>query len=172
LLSEEKEASDFNLVQVNSEEPESSSPSGSLALLLFEPLSIAGGIGAELPFLQELLDPGLETRWETWVELNPETARALGVRDRDLVRVSSPDGSIEAKARVTSRIVPDAAAIPIGLGRRAGGGRWARGIGVNPLELLSPRRENRRGLPETDTTRVQVTVVAKARPSRPPERKV
>jgi hypothetical protein len=172
LLSERKETSDFNLVQVNGEETASSTSSGSLALLLFEPLSIAGGIGAELPFLQELLDPGLETRWETWVELHPETAGTLGVRDRDWVRVSSPDGSIEARARVTTRVVPEATAIPIGLGRRTGGGRWARGIGVNPLELLSQRRENRSGLPETDTTRVQVTVVAEAKPSRLPERKV
>jgi anaerobic selenocysteine-containing dehydrogenase len=155
LLSQKKEDSESYLVQMNAtESPETETPqSRSLSLLLFEPLPIAGGVGAELPFLQEILDPGHEARWETWVEIHPETARSLGVRDRDSVRVSSADGSIEAKARVTSRVVPGAAAIPIGLGRRGGGGRWARGIGANPLKLLSPRREPPDGLPDTDTTR-------------------
>ncbi len=128
---------------------------GTLALLLFEPLPIAGGTGAELPFLQAILDPGHEERWETWAELHPETAARLGIRDRDWVRVQSGRASLPVRARITPRVVPGAVAMPVGLGKR-GGGRWARGAGANPLRLLSPARDALSGLPDFEATEVRV----------------
>jgi molybdopterin-containing oxidoreductase family iron-sulfur binding subunit len=128
-----------------------------LALFLFEPLPVCDGTGAELPFLQEILDPSLEERWKTWVEIHPRTAESLGIQDQVIVRVSSPYGSIPAKARVTERVVPGVAAMPIGLGKRAGG-RWARGTGSNPLRLLGPLREPLSGLPDPGATRVRIGV--------------
>jgi anaerobic selenocysteine-containing dehydrogenase len=143
---------------------------GSLALVLFEPLPIAGGTGAELPFLQGILDPGLEERWETWAEIHPETAAALRIRDRDLVVISSPRGSITARARVGARVVPGAVAVPVGLGKRAGG-RWAAGVGANPLLLLSGERELFSGLPDPGATRVRIALAPGHEASGPPERK-
>jgi anaerobic selenocysteine-containing dehydrogenase len=128
---------------------------GSLRLVLFEPLAIAGGTGAELPFLQGILDPGDEERWETWAEIHPDTAAELGIRDREPVTVSSPKGSIPVRARLTPRIVPGAVAIPVGLGKAAGG-RWAAGVGSNPLHLLSDERELYSGFPDPGATRVRV----------------
>jgi len=128
----------------------------SLVLHLFEPLPIAGGTGAELPLLQGILDPGLEERWETWVEINPETASALRVQDRDWVRIRSSRGAIVARARVTPRVVPGVAAVPVGLGK-AGGGRWASGVGANPLRLLLPTRDPLSGLPDFEGTTVEVS---------------
>jgi anaerobic selenocysteine-containing dehydrogenase len=141
---------------------------GSLALYLFEPLPIAGGTGAELPFLQGILDPGYEERWETWAEIHPESAAPLGIGDRDLVRVTSPQGAIVARARVSQRVVPGVVAIPIGLGKRAGG-RWANGVGANPMQLLSPARDPLCGLPDFEATRVRVSLVRPPREG--PERK-
>ena len=83
-----------------------------LALYLFEPLPIAGGAGAELPFLQGILDPGHEERWETWAEINPESAARFGIGDRTFIRVTSPQGAITARARVTPRVVPGVARGP------------------------------------------------------------
>ena len=128
---------------------------GSLALVLFEPLPVAGGTGAELPFLQAILDPGHEERWETWAEIHPETAAGLGIRDRDRVVISSPHASILARARVGPRVLPGAVAVPVGLGKRAGG-RWAAGVGANPLLLLSGERELFSGLPDPGATRVRI----------------
>lgn len=130
-----------------------------LALQLFEPLALAAGRGAELPFLQEILDAGVEERWRTWVELHPVTAAALGVEDGAPVRVASSHGEIRARAQVTDRVVPGVAALPVGLGRRAGG-RWSAGRGANPLQLLSPVRETRSGLPDLGATRVRVLALA------------
>lgn len=134
-------------------------PKGSLALLLFEPLPIAGGTGAELPFLQAILDPGHEEHWETWAEIHPESAAALGVKHRSWVRVESPRGSLVMRANVSPRVVPGAVAIPLGLGKQ-GGGRWARGIGSNPLRLLAPARDLLSGLPDFGATTVRVSPAA------------
>jgi len=130
-----------------------------LALLLFEPLPIAGGCGAELPFLQGILDPGHEARWETWAEIHPETAHALGVGDREWVRIETDRGVIVARTRVGPRVVRGVVAVPVGLGKRAGG-RWASGLGANPLRLLSGDRDPLCGLPDFGATIVRVSAAA------------
>jgi anaerobic selenocysteine-containing dehydrogenase len=133
-----------------------------LELVVFEPLVVSAGIGAELPFLQELLDAGHEARWETWAELNPETATELDVRGGDIVRLATPLGSIDASARLTERIVPGVVAVPVGLGRRAGG-RWAQGVGANPLRILSLAREPVSGIPDPEATRVRIALAERGR---------
>ncbi|MGH9367217.1 MAG: molybdopterin-containing oxidoreductase family protein [Thermoanaerobaculia bacterium] len=141
-----------------------------LALVLFEPLALAGGTGAELPFLQGILDPGEEERWETWADLHAETAAALGIADRDRVTVSSPHGAISVCARVGLRVVPGVVAIPVGQGKRAGG-RWAAGVGANPLRLVSGERELFSGLPDPGSTKVQVTKADGGERGRPADRR-
>ncbi len=141
-----------------------------LALVLFEPLALAGGTGAELPFLQGILDPGEEERWETWADIHPETAASLGIADKDRVTVSSPHGAISVRARIGLRVVPGVVAIPVGQGKRAGG-RWAAGIGSNPLRLVSGERELFSGLPDPGATKVRVTKGAGGALGRPAERK-
>ncbi|HEY0593714.1 MAG TPA: molybdopterin-dependent oxidoreductase [Thermoanaerobaculia bacterium] len=132
--------------------------SRSLALLLFEPLAVSGGSGAELPFLESLLDPGHPDRWGTWGEINPETARRLGVRSGDTIRVSTGEAAVAVRAMVTERVVPDLIAIPLGLGKR-GGGRWAARVGENPLRLVGREREAVSRLPRLEAS-VQISVVA------------
>jgi hypothetical protein len=132
-----------------------------LALILFEPLPVSAGSGAEVPFLQAILDPALEESWETWVEVSPETARSLDIGDRDWVQLESARGRIEARARVTSRVVPGAVAVPVGLGRQSGG-RWSRGVGANPLRLIPPETSPLGGLSPPGATRVTVTVLERA----------
>lgn len=129
---------------------------GGLSLILFEPLPIAGGTGAELPFLQGLLDPGLSERWECWGEIHPDSASSLHIRDGALIRVASGREAIVVRARVTDRVVPGAVAIPLGLGKLAGG-RWAERVGANPLRLLDAAREPLSSLPLFGSTRVLVT---------------
>jgi formate dehydrogenase alpha subunit len=47
-----------------------------------------------------------------FVEVSPEDARSLGVRDRQRVRVASRRGEVELEARVTSDVVPGVLFIP------------------------------------------------------------
>jgi anaerobic selenocysteine-containing dehydrogenase len=85
--------------------------------------------------------------WQTWVELHPDTARKLGVKDGDIVRVTSPEGELEAPVYIYPAIRPDTVAIPLGQGH-TDGGRFARERGSNPVKLLGA---------QTDTTGTNLT---------------
>jgi anaerobic selenocysteine-containing dehydrogenase len=93
--------------------------------------------GANKPWLQEVPDPNTTVMWGTWIEMNPKTAEALGLDDQDVVRISSPAGSVEATVYKYPAIRPDTIAMPFGQGHSAYG-QFAAARGVNPLDLLSP----------------------------------
>jgi formate dehydrogenase major subunit len=60
---------------------------------------LSGVMSRWLPWLAELMP-------ELFCELSPEHAAEIGVRNTDWVRISTPRGSIRAKALVTGRIRP------------------------------------------------------------------
>jgi molybdopterin-containing oxidoreductase family iron-sulfur binding subunit len=93
------------------------------------------GRGANKPWLLENADPVTKIAWHSWVEVSPETARKLRVEDGDILRVSSPHGTLEAPAYVYPGISADTVAIPLGLGHTQYGS-FASGRGVNGLDLL------------------------------------
>jgi len=113
------------------------------------------GRGAHLPWLQQMPDPLTTAVWDAWVEINPATARQLGISHGDLVEVTSMAGAIELPAIVYPGIRPDVVAIPLGQGHQAGG-RYAAGRRANLLQLLADPRDERHGLPAWGATRVQV----------------
>ncbi len=78
---------------------------------------------------------------ETWVEVNPLTARALGVGNGDVVKISSPTGEIEAIVYEYAGIRMDVLAIPIRQGSPYLGNPIDR-RGDNPLTLLALSQNN------------------------------
>ena len=91
--------------------------------------------GANKPWLQELPDPTTTVMWNTWVEMNPETAHELGIENDDVVRVISEVGEVEAYVYLYPAIRPDTIAMPFGQGHTAYG-RYAEKRGVNPADLF------------------------------------
>jgi anaerobic selenocysteine-containing dehydrogenase len=91
--------------------------------------------GANKPWLQELPDPTTTVMWNTWVEINPETAHELGLEDDDVVRIVSEAGELEVPVYRYPAIRPDTIAIPFGQGHTAYG-RYAENRGVNPANLF------------------------------------
>ena len=92
--------------------------------------------GANKPWLQEIPDPTTTVTWNTWVEINPDTASKLGIDNDDVVLISSDAGVIEASVYKYPAIRPDVIAVPFGQGHTAYG-QFAQGRGVNPADLLS-----------------------------------
>jgi molybdopterin-containing oxidoreductase family iron-sulfur binding subunit len=113
------------------------------------------GRGANLPWLQELPDPLTSIVYGSWVEVNPVTAKELGLADGDVVSVESPGGALEAPVFVYQAIRPDVIAIPIGQGHSAYG-RYAKNRGVNPLQILAPQEEPVTGSLALGGTRVKL----------------
>jgi len=99
---------------------------------------VLGEAGANKPWLQEIPDPTTTVTWNTWVEINPETASELGIENDDVIKIISDAGEIEVSVYRYPAIRPDVIAIPFGQGHTAYG-RYAKGRGVNPFDLLSPK---------------------------------
>lgn len=130
-----------------------------LHLQLYPPTAFHDGRGAPLPWLQQLPDPMSTVVWGSWIEINPATASSLGISHGDLVEVASPRGTLRLPAVIYPGIRPDLVAIPLGQGHQ-GGGRYAQGRGVNPLELLA-MVEGHEQYPAWNATKVRVSRISK-----------
>jgi len=73
---------------------------------------------------------GLERIW-----INPDRAKKLGIKDGDMVEVVSPIASKKVRVKVTERIHPGAAWLPLGYGVLSPRLKTAYGFGVNPNDL-------------------------------------
>jgi molybdopterin-containing oxidoreductase family iron-sulfur binding subunit len=117
---------------------------GDLTLLVHPSPRFGDGKHANRPWLQELPDPVSKITWHSWVELNPETARSMGLGDGDVVRVRSPHGEVEVPVWVYPGIREDVVALAMG-GGHENFGRYADGKGVNPMGLLPAEAEQPSG---------------------------
>ena len=114
---------------------------GSFTFLTYPHPMLHDGRGANKPWLMENADPVTKITWHSWVEVSPAAARALDVRDGEVVELTSPYGAVEAPVYVYPGIRDDAVAVPLGFGHTAYGA-FAQGRGVNALDLLgAPRGE-------------------------------
>lgn len=117
-------------------EPATTQGDGEFFLLPFVS-PVLGEAGANKPWLQEIPDPTTTVMWNSWLEIHPRVADELGLEDDDVVRVVGEAGSVELPVYRYPAIRPDTIAIPFGQGHTAYG-RYARGRGVNPLDLIVP----------------------------------
>jgi anaerobic selenocysteine-containing dehydrogenase len=116
------------------------------------------GSGANLPWLQELPDPASSAMWGLPVEIDPKTAAKLDVSNGDLVRVTSPQGQLEAPAYVHPAAIPGVVSMAIGQGHRHYG-RYAAGRGANPMTLVAAVFERETGAVAFGATRVRLEKV-------------
>ena len=98
--------------------------SDTVYLAPFSHNSIQDGELAHLPWLQAAPDPVTSITWQTWIEMHDITAQRFGIRQGDVVRVESSQGTIRAVAFLTPATPPDVVGIPFGGGRRHGSD-WA-----------------------------------------------
>ena len=124
-------------------------------LHVFKTGATTGGRNANQPWLQSIAGSYLFERWETWVEINPEAAKGLGISDGDWVWVESPVEKIKVKARLYMGAMPDVLSIPFGEGHRSGG-RWAKDLGENPYRLLQDDLDPITNYPISGSTRVKI----------------
>jgi hypothetical protein len=109
---------------------------GELFLYVYSEPILATRPGGSLPYLQDLGSPLLQPGWVTSAEINPETAKRLGIVHGGRLRVESARGELTARVCVTPGIRPDVVAVHTG-GGRIRAGRYAAGIGSNPLRVVA-----------------------------------
>ena len=112
-----------------------------LTLLPTSSILHGDGSGANKPWLQEVPNPISQIVWDSWVEINPDTAIKMGINDRAIVEVQTANGSLQATAYYHFGIHRDAIAIPMGQGHQHSGD-VADGFGINVMELLPNKMDN------------------------------
>ncbi len=122
-------------------------------------LGLWDGRYANIPWLQEAPDVISKAVWGSWVEMHPITANRLGVKTGDFVKVESEHGSIEVPVYAHRGVHPDVVAVPMGQGHKEYG-RFAKGVGVNPLSILANAKDDETGELALSSTRVNVSKVS------------
>ncbi len=108
---------------------------GALVFLAYPTSMLFDGRGANRPWLLENPDPVTKITWQSWVELHPDTAKDLDVREGEIVRLVSPHGTLEAPAYLYAGVRTGVVAAPLGYGHTEYG-QYAKGRGANALDLL------------------------------------
>ncbi len=126
-------------------------------LVPFEPLGIGAGQYAHLPWPQNLSDSNTTVAWITWVEVSPQTASHLGVKEGDVVVVSAANGGyVRAPVYVNPATPPETVAIPFGQGHTQFT-RYATGRGANLFTALADTEDQETGAFAWAGTRVSIT---------------
>ncbi|MBI3668651.1 MAG: molybdopterin-dependent oxidoreductase [Acidobacteria bacterium] len=125
-----------------------------LLLVPVEILPLVGGHGAHLPYLQQIAGQHVFAHWDSWLEMNPQTATKLGLEDGDWVWVESPLGRAKVRLRFYEGARPDVVHMPLGYGRTQGSA-WGR-RGNNPLRMIPSDGQASAGLPRGTQTYVRV----------------
>ena len=132
-------------------------------LVPFELGSLTDGRGAHLPWLQATPDPITTVTWATWIEINLNKAKELGIKEGDVIKVKSEYGEIEAFAYPHPGVSPDVLAIPIGQGHESGD-RYSSARGANVLSILSPATDEESGAWAWASTRVSISLTGNNSP--------
>jgi molybdopterin-containing oxidoreductase family iron-sulfur binding subunit len=126
--------------------PKLEGDAGGLALLAFPSFRFFDGRSAGSAWLQETPDTVTQASWDAWVEVPAEVASKQGITNGDVLRVTSPQGSVELPAYVSPSLHPKAVAIPIGhryAPYHVRNGRYviATSTPTNPMALLAAAPE-------------------------------
>ena len=111
-------------------------PKSDLAFAAMPSIRFFDGRGANKPWLCEIPDPLSRIAWQTPVFLNPKTAGANGIDQEDIIELQTEFGKLAAAVYVSELVTPGLAVMSIGQGHTAYG-RYAKDVGVNPIQLLS-----------------------------------
>jgi anaerobic selenocysteine-containing dehydrogenase len=124
-------------------------------LLPYQPLMVIENGSQNYPWAQEIFLPMNGVGWETLVEINSETAKELRLKDGQLVWVESPFQKIRAKVKFSEGVHLGVVAIPSGQGHTSYG-KWQKGIGVNPHDIIGVDYDTLSGQATFFNTRVKV----------------
>lgn len=122
-----------------------------VTLMSLGPMSAA----ANMPTLMEISGMVVGETWTGWAEINPETAREFGLKDKEMVWIESPNGRVKTKLRLVPGLRPDVLNMPYNFGHTAVG-RWAKNRGANGLNLMAGQSEPATGLAAMTNTRVKI----------------
>ena len=116
-----------------------------LRLSTYRLMSRPMGGGRNQPWLLEQPAVHVQASWESWVEVHPKTAAALGIKEGDWVWVESAKGRVKLRLKVYPGTRPDVVHVPL-----------FGGEGPNPNDLIANETDIFRGFGLLNTTQVRI----------------
>ncbi|MGM0451827.1 MAG: molybdopterin-containing oxidoreductase family protein [Thermodesulfobacteriota bacterium] len=116
-----------------------------LVLLPYHSIRIASGPVASSPFMNKTVDADVISDGDSFVQVNPETARKYNLTEGDLAVIQTPKGEAKVRVNLFHGVMPGIVAMPKGLGRTAFS-RYIADKGVNVNTLLEPVADPTSGL--------------------------
>lgn len=95
--------------------------SDSLKIALYTKVSMGDGAFANNPWLQEMPDPITTATWDNYLNIAPATAEKMGLKQDDVVEVSSGDFKVDLPLNIQPGLHAETVAAAIGYGRTAAG---------------------------------------------------
>ena len=108
-----------------------------LLLVPYDTMRISSGYIGSPPFLIKALEDTVLKGNDLLVQINPATAKQLGLAEGKIAKLTTPKGAGRVKVHLTQGIMPGVVAIPRGLGHTTED-RFLAGRGVNYNQLSGP----------------------------------
>jgi anaerobic selenocysteine-containing dehydrogenase/Fe-S-cluster-containing dehydrogenase component len=86
-------------------------------------------------WLQEISHPVSNIAWQSWLDMNETQAIKLGIRDGDMMKISTGTIHCEIAVRLTDKVAVNTVALEMGQGHWSFG-ETANGIGVNAFSFI------------------------------------
>jgi len=116
-----------------------------LILTPYDSIRLAGGYMANAPFMTKTVDDTVLKKQVGLLEINPETARGLGLKEGATALLTTPKGKATVKVHLYDGIKPGILAMPRGLGHTAYR-EYLADKGINVNTLLGPIADPGSGL--------------------------
>jgi len=116
-----------------------------LLLVPYDSIRLANGAIGDPPFVMKSVDDTVLKGTEVFIEINPKTAGEHGLREGQLVMLSTPVDQAKVKVHLFDGIMPGIVALPRGLGHTAYD-EYLAGKGINFNELIGPVEDPVSGL--------------------------
>jgi anaerobic selenocysteine-containing dehydrogenase len=129
-----------------------------LLLVPYDSMRLASGYVGSPPFLVKALEDTILKGNDVLVEVNPATAKKLGLSNGQYAKLSTPTSSGRVKVYFFDGIMPGVVAIPRGLGH-TGENKFLDGKGVNYNTLCAPVEDPATGLDAAWGIRAKLTKV-------------
>jgi anaerobic selenocysteine-containing dehydrogenase len=116
-----------------------------LVLIPYDSMRLANGYISDPPFVVKTVEDTVLKGKSVLVEVNPATAKELGLTEGRAAKLTTPRGEALVKVHLYDGIMPGVIAVPRGLGHTATDPYMA-GKGVNFNELIGPVADETSGL--------------------------
>ncbi len=125
--------------------PNGDSSSYPLLLIPYDSQCLASGYIGNPPFVTKTVADTILKKNDSFVEINPKTAKSLGLADGKMAKLSTPAGEAIIRIHYFDGIMPGVIALPRGLGHTAYD-KFLSGKGTNFNALIVPVEDPASGL--------------------------